>query len=97
MSPRGVLTACLAAVIGLGTALLLMGLLIEPLLPLHQVDVVLTPQQLADDRVRRETQEMLAKARGNIPFAWLAAGLIAVVSGATGLIALRKIPGPPPR
>ena len=50
-------------------SLLVIGGLIEPLLPLHQVDIVLTREQLDDPELRRQTQEMLARARGNIPFA----------------------------
>ncbi|MBA3314167.1 MAG: hypothetical protein M3552_14490 [Planctomycetota bacterium] len=84
MDAPAVTFACSAVTICVGFFLMLMGVVIEPLLPLHQVDVVLTREQLADEEIRHHTQEMLQRARGNIPFAWLAAGLAAEASGWIG-------------
>lgn len=58
----------------LGLLFIGFGLIVLPILPAAQLDVVLTPAQLRDDALREQTLAMLQKAGGNQWLLWVTAG-----------------------
>jgi hypothetical protein len=80
---------CFGVLLALGVGLLVMGLIIVPVLPHFQLDVVLTPAELADTQKREATLRMLRMATGNQWLFWTGAGLVASCASSIGLRAMR--------
>ena len=91
MTARGICRTSLIAVVLVGVALLLMGLVIDPILPYVQLDRVLSPDELADPQARDQALELLRKARGHVWVLWTVAGVVAITAGFTGLAALSRV------
>jgi hypothetical protein len=81
---------CFGVLLALGVGLLVMGLLIVPVLPHFQLDVVLTPAELADTHKREATLRMLRIAIGNQWLFWTGAGLVAICASSIGLWTMRS-------
>jgi hypothetical protein len=90
MRPISVCRVSLAACATIGIGLILAAVLLVPVLPHVQLDVVLTPRELADPQTRQTTLALLKKASGNQWLLWLGAGLAVTMSAGIGLVACRR-------
>ena len=68
-----------------GLLILAWGLLVVPILPYVQLDVVLTPEQLRDQALKQQTLTMLQQIERHDMIWAAAAGLFVVVTSAIGL------------
>ena len=83
-------TVCLSALLFIGLVISLTGLFVFPSLPYFQLDVVLSPDELADDATREATLALLKRAsNGNQWALWTVAGLLVVAFSTLGLYAQR--------
>ena len=83
-------TICLFALLFIGVNISLTGLFVFPSLPYFQLDVVLSPEELADDATREATLALLKHpSNGNQWALWTVAGLLVVAFSALGLYAER--------
>lgn len=73
----------------MGVLMTFLGVMVIPVLPHLQLDVVLTQEELRDEATREATLQMLKKAGGNQWLFWTVPGLILVAVGAVGRLALR--------
>ncbi len=78
---------CFIATIFLGLAFLFFGIILIPVLPHFQLDVVLTQEQLKDDTLRESTLAMLKKASGIQWLIWTIGGAAQLTIGVIGLLA----------
>jgi len=76
---------CFIAVIFLGLVFIFFGVVIIPILPHFQLDVVLTQEELADEARLTSTLAMLKKASGNQWLFWVVGGVVQIVIGGVGL------------
>ena len=81
---------CFIGTILLGLGFLLVGLVIIPVIPHFQLDVVLTQDELTDDALRNSTLAMLKKASGNQWVVWTIGGVGQLVLGIAGLMSISK-------
>ena len=91
MRPGTICTACFVAVIILGVGFVALGVLVIPVLPYFQLDVVLSPKELADPGVRNTTLTLLKRATGNQWLVWTTAGAVLCIIGAIGIRALSRM------
>src|SRR5262245_38204303 len=70
----------------------LVAVAIVPVLPLFQLDAVLTPDELHDAAIKEKTYDLLRRASGNQWLFWLVPGLIVSTASATGLWIVTKEP-----
>lgn len=70
----------------IGMSFMLAALLFVPVIPLFQLDRVLTPEQLANPQTREATLALLKKAGGNMWLVWFWAGFAITFSAGIGLI-----------
>ncbi len=85
MNPGRTCTICFLAVVLLGVGFVVIGVFVIPVLPHFQLDVVLSPTQLADPRVRDATLAVLERANGNQWLMWTVAGVVLCLVGVTGM------------
>jgi hypothetical protein len=84
------LSALFAILLVSGIAQVSIGLVAIPMRPYHQLDVVLSVDELKDDETKEQTLELLKKAAGIEWLFWVAfGGFTAAVSG-LGLAATRN-------
>jgi len=76
---------CFGILLAVGTGFVFVGLLVVPILPLFQLDAVLSPSELADPVKRDATRALLEKAAGNQWLFWVAGGLVVTCTSAIGL------------
>ncbi|MGL4463136.1 MAG: hypothetical protein ACRC1K_13390 [Planctomycetia bacterium] len=88
LSQRRIVRAAFLIQLVVGVLMLLAGLA-APLRPYFQLDVVLTPEQLADEGTRNTTQALLLKASGNEWLFWIGGGSIVVGASLVGLTTTR--------
>ncbi|MCG8583362.1 MAG: hypothetical protein MI757_01450 [Pirellulales bacterium] len=81
---------CFIATILLGLAFVVIGILVITRLPIFQLDVVLSPEELKDDALRESTMAILKKASGNQWLFWTIGGAANVLVGTIGLLANRR-------
>lgn len=74
-----------------GAGFLAIGLFVVPILPYFQLDVVLSPAELADARVCGSTLEMLKAAGGNLWLMWTVAGIVLASIGTIGFRASLRL------
>jgi hypothetical protein len=91
MRPINVCRFSLAACAAIGVCFMLVGVVLVPTLPHLQLDVVLTPQQLAEVETRESTLALLKRASGKMWFFWSAAGLVVTLCAGIGLAASRRV------
>lgn len=82
---------CLVAQLCAGLILIVVGLAVIPVLPLFQLDRVLTPAELHDPAKREATFALLRHAQGNEKWLWTIAGLVVASSSGVGLWGLRRM------
>lgn len=80
---------CFIGTILLGSAFLIFGLILIPVMPHFQLDVVLTQEELKDETLRETTLAMLKKASGNQWVIWTLGGAAQLAIGVVGLMANR--------
>ena len=92
MSASSTCTVCFGAVIVVGVGFVCSGLFVILTLPHFQLDVVLSPSELADPQIRDATLALLKKAyKGNEWLMWTTAGAILSVIGCVGLVASLRV------
>lgn len=77
--------SCFVALLVVGLGFLLIGMAVEPFMPVFALDRVLTPEELADPEKRQATQALLERAQGNRWLIWSLAGIIVAVLSGVGL------------
>ncbi len=85
MLNKNKVTLCFALTVAIGFGFLFLSLTLIPILPLFQLDAVLTQEQLRDKELRESTLKMLQKASGNQWILWAIAGLAQITIGVSGL------------
>jgi hypothetical protein len=81
---------CFIVTGGLGLFLVLFGIFVMPTIPYFQLDAVLTPDQLRDEKLMDETLMMLQKVLGNQPQFCMLFGLAIVAASAVGFSQARE-------
>jgi hypothetical protein len=76
---------CFGVLLAVGIGFLLMGLFVVPLMPHFQLDVVLSPSELADPQRRSQTLALFKAASGNQWLFWSLGGLVIILASGSGL------------
>lgn len=91
LSPQQVCNWCFAITLFFGMAWVAIGVMVVPLRHHIQLDVVLTPEELADARIKEKTLEMLKRTGGNEWVIWTVAGAGLMAVSGVGLVAVNRI------
>jgi hypothetical protein len=86
------LRCCCAITGALGLFLILMGATEKRMRPAFQLDVVLTDEQLQDEKVKEQTYAILEKLaeRSSLGIIWVAFGIPIAAASVIGLLLLRE-------
>ena len=82
--------SCFAPLLVAGFCLIVMGLVIEPVMPWFALDRVLTPKELANPETTRSTLALLKRAQGGRWLFWALAGVFVVSISGLGLWATSR-------
>lgn len=85
-----VATTCFAAILAAGIGMMVYGVVVVPIIPYAQVDVILTPEELADPAKVAATLAMLKKAVANLSLLVTLAGLVITLLSGLGVSVLRQ-------
>jgi len=84
-SRERVCRTCFGVLLVVGVGFLFLGLIVVPLRPDFQLEVVLSPDELVDPHRRAEMLALLRRAAGNQWLFWTASGVVVIVTSGIGL------------